>query len=524
MGSNFETSQLIKKGIILSIDPGNLEQIGEVKVSTEGDIKKAVKLSRDAFPLWSRMEPSERAKYISKAGEYIRDKSHEIARLITRENGKVLIESYISDIIPVLELIDFYTGPAMEYLLREPVKLGIWSLPWRRSHIEFRPLGIVAVISPWNYPLFLPARDVIAALLAGNCVILKPSENTPLVAEELRNALTYAGIPEGVFSLIQGGGETGELLVKSGVEKISFTGSVATGKLIMQNASSSLTPLTLELGGKDPMIVLDDANINGAVQAAIWGAFTNSGQTCSSVERLYVHRKIAKEFIEMLVKETQTLRQGYGLDDVDIGAITTEQQILKVEESLKDAVNKGAEIVCGGRRNPDLLGYYFLPTIITGVNHSMRIMREETFGPVLPVMYFDDDEEAVRLSNDSEYALTASIFTENIRRGKRLASLIKAGTAMINDNVFTAAIPQVPWGGSKGSGFGRAGSRYGLLEFVDIVHIHVNHTPSFKNIWWYPYIREKQEFFKAIVRNRYTRGLSKIVSYLQLIKGFLKFT
>ncbi|MEM7827754.1 MAG: aldehyde dehydrogenase family protein [Candidatus Aenigmatarchaeota archaeon] len=522
MGSNIEVSQFIKRGIVVSIDPGNLQRIGETKASDDHDIRRALEAARKSFPLWSRMEPIERAKYILKAGEYIRQRSHDIAKLITRENGKALIESYTSDILPVLELIDFYTGPALEFLSREDINLGIWSLPWRKSHIEFRPLGTVAVISPWNYPLFLPARDVIAALIAGNCVILKPSENTPFIAEELNNALAYAGIPEGVFSILHGGGQTGAMLVESGVEKISFTGSVATGRSIMKNASSRLIPLTLELGGKDPMIVLDDANIECAVQAAVWGAFTNSGQTCSSVERLYLQRKIAKEFIRMLIEETEKLRQGYGLDDVDIGAMTTEQQILKVEEHIRDAVNNGAKILCGGIRNQKLNGYYFLPTVINGVDHSMRIMREETFGPVLPIMYFDDDEEAIKLSNDSEYALTASVFTENIKRGIKIASLLKAGTVMINDNVFAAAIPQAPWGGSKNSGFGRAGSRYGLLEFVEIVHIHTNYTPSFKNMWWYPYSKNKQAIIEKIIKNRYASGLSKIKSYIHILTAYLK--
>ena len=285
-----------------------------------------------------------------------------------------------------------------------------------------------------------------------------------------------------------------------------FTGSVATGKRVAEAAAKHLTPVVLELGGKDPMIVLDDANIANAARAALWGGFCNSGQACASIERLYVHESIATRFTEEVVKETATLKQGpSNQDEIDVGAMTNERQLEIVEDHIKDAVDHGAKILIGGKRVDGTQGWFHEPTVISNVNHSMKLMRDETFGPVLPIMTFKTDEEAVQLANDSVFGLTASIFTTDIARGRRLAERIDAGTVMVNEVVYTHALAQTPWGGVKQSGYGRTHGRLGLLEMVTQQHIHVNSFPGIADVWWFRYSKLAADLFRGLGQN-FTSG------------------
>jgi succinate-semialdehyde dehydrogenase/glutarate-semialdehyde dehydrogenase len=285
-----------------------------------------------------------------------------------------------------------------------------------------------------------------------------------------------------------------------------FTGSVATGKRVAEAAAKHLTPVVLELGGKDPMIVLEDAKLENAARAAIWGAFCNSGQACASIERCYVHESIATRFIDLVVKETRALRQGKAnLDGVDVGAMTNERQLKIVENHVAEAVRKGARVQTGGRRVDHGSGWFHEPTVMTHVDHSMKIMTEETFGPVLPIMTFKTDDDAVKLANDSIYGLTASVFTSDIRRGRELAERIDAGTVMVNEVVYTHALAQTPWGGVKQSGYGRTHGRLGLLEMVTHQHIHANSFPWVPDVWWFRYTKEAGKLFHGFAR-RFTTG------------------
>ncbi|HEY8413909.1 MAG TPA: aldehyde dehydrogenase family protein, partial [Pyrinomonadaceae bacterium] len=360
--------------------------------------------------------------------------------------------------------------------------------------------------SPWNFPWATPLDEVVMALMAGNAVVLKPSEFTPFTALKIGEIFKQAKLPDGLLEIVTGDGSTGAALVEAGVDKVMFTGSVATGKRVAEAAAKHLTPVVLELGGKDPMIVLDDANLPNAARAAVWGGFANAGQACASIERLYVHESVAKQFTELVVEETRKLTLGQPTGaEIDLGAMTNERQLRIVEDHIRDAVEHGARIETGGRRVENGRGWFHEATVMTNVDHSMEIMRDETFGPVLPIMMFKTDDEAVRLANDSVYGLTAAVFTSNIARGRRLAERIDAGTVMINEVIYTHAIAQTPWGGVKQSGYGRTHGRLGLLELVTPQHIHTNRVPWLPDVWWFRYSAQAGTLFRGLAR-RFTTG------------------
>jgi succinate-semialdehyde dehydrogenase/glutarate-semialdehyde dehydrogenase len=376
----------------------------------------------------------------------------------------------------------------------------------RSSYEIYKPLGVIGIISPWNFPWATPLDEVVMAVLAGNTVVLKPSELTPLTALKIKDVFNRAGIADGVLQVVTGDGSTGAALVGAGVDKIMFTGSVATGKRVAEAAAKYLTPVVLELGGKDPMIVLDDASIPNAARAAVWGAFANSGQACSSVERCYIHESIAERFISEVVSETKRLRQSAVVDDAcDIGSMTSERQLLQVQRHVDEAIDKGAKALTGGDRRADTTAPFFAPTVLINVNHEMDVMRDETFGPVLPIMTFKTDEEAVRLANDSIYGLTASVWTGQISRGRQVAERIEAGTVMVNEVLYTHGIASTPWGGVKQSGLGRTHGRAGLLELVSARHIHVNRLPFIPDLWWFNYTPEAGRLFRGFAR-RFSSG------------------
>jgi len=314
-----------------------------------------------------------------------------------------------------------------------------------------------------------------------------------------------AGLPEGVLQVLTGDGTTGAALVEACVDKVMFTGSVATGRRVAEAAGRRLIPVVLELGGKDPMIVFEDADLGAAVEAAVWGAFANSGQACASVERCYVHERVAEEFTSRVVEKVGTLKQGAGEEGADVGAMSSERQLRTVEEHVGEALDRGARALTGGARLKDERGYFHEPTVLTNVDHTMTVMREETFGPVLPIMTFRDEQEAVRLANDSPFGLTASVWTRDIARGRRVARLIEAGTVMVNEVLYTHGIAQTPWGGVKQSGLGRTHGRLGLLELVAPHHVHVNRLARVHDLWWFNYTPNAARLFRSLAR-RFSTG------------------
>jgi acyl-CoA reductase-like NAD-dependent aldehyde dehydrogenase len=491
---------------IVSVDPSTGEEIGRAPLLNAADVAAAVARARAAQPAWGRLSYRERARLILRAREVVLDQLEEIAKLISRETGKPVTEAIAMEIVPTLDLMHYFAENTKKILKRRRIGLGQYNFMARSSYIVYKPLGVVGIISPWNFPWATPLDEVVMALMAGNGVVVKPSELTPLTAIKIADVFKQAQLPDGLLQIVTGDGSTGSALVEAGVNKIMFTGSVNTGKHVAEAAAKHLTPVVLELGGKDPMIVFEDANVENAARAAIWGAFCNSGQACASIERCYVHESIAGKFVDLVVKETELLKQDKAsTDNIDVGAMTNERQLEIVEDHVSDAVEHGAEVRAGGHRLNDSPGWFHQPTVVTGVDHSMKLMRDETFGPVLPIMTFKTDEEAVRLANDSIYGLTASVFTGNLERGKRIAEQIDAGTVMVNEVVYTHAVAQTPWGGVKQSGYGRTHGSLGLLELVSSQHIHVNAMPGLADVWWFPYTKRAGELFRNMAA-RFTTG------------------
>jgi acyl-CoA reductase-like NAD-dependent aldehyde dehydrogenase len=490
---------------LISVDPATGRENGRVPLLNAADVAAAVKRARQAQAPWSQLSFRARGRHVLRAREIVLAQVDEIAALISRETGKPPAEATSMEIVPTLDLMHYFARNAERILMRQKIDIGQYELMGRSSYIVYKPLGVVGIISPWNFPWATPLDEVVMALLAGNAVVLKPSELTPLTALKIDEVFKQARLPEGLLEIVTGDGSTGAALVDAGVDKIMFTGSVATGKRVAEAAAKHLTPVVLELGGKDPMIVLDDANLPNAARAAVWGGFCNAGQACASIERLYVHESIAKEFTELVVTETRKLKLGPPASEIDLGAMTNERQLHIVENHIQDAIEHGAHIETGGHRVENTDGWFHEPTVVTNVDHSMEIMREETFGPVLPIMTFKTDDEAVRLANDSIYGLTAAVFTSDIARGRRLAEQIDAGTVMVNEVVYTHAIAQTPWGGVKQSGYGRTHGRLGMLELVTPQHIHVNRVAWVPDVWWFRYTTGAANLFRGFAR-RFTTG------------------
>ena len=483
---------------IISTNPANLEEIGRVPITSPAKVREHVAKARAAWPMWRRLTFNDRGRYLLKAREYLLDNIDHFAQTITKDNGKPLVESLTAEIYPIADLLYHFANHAEDTLKEFNLPIGIMNWLGRRSRISFQPLGVIGIISPWNYPFSIAAGEVASALVCGNAVLLKPSSATPLVGNLIEEMYAAAELPPDIFTHVPGNASTGTALIESHIDKLLFTGSVSTGKEIMAACAKHLTPLVLELGGKDPMIVRADADLDQATSGAVWGAFTNCGQCCASVERVYVHESIFDQFVQMCVDKAAKLKIGNGLDpDVEIGAMTTLAQLKQVETHVEEATARGATVHCGGRRLPEKTGYFFPPTIITGVDHSFSCVRDESFGPLMPVMRIFDDRQAIQLANDSAYGLTASIWTKNIRTADQMAREIRTGTVMINDCVFTHALPQTPWGGCKHSGFGRSHSRFGLQELVTIHHIHTNPLRH-KDMWWYGYNLDLYQRFSKL--------------------------
>lgn len=495
-----------KAAEIVSYDPATGEEIGNSPVYSAQQVVDAVRKARLAQLAWASLSFRERARFVLRARELMLEERDEIAQLVSRETGKPAIEALSMEVVPTLDAMHYFAHATENLLRPQKIDIGQYGLMGRSSRIVFKPLGVIGIISPWNFPLATPADEVVMALMAGNAAIVKPSELTPLIAVQLGELYERAGLPEGILQIVTGDGATGAALIDAPVDKIMFTGSIATGKRVAAAAAKHLTPVVLELGGKDPMIVFEDASLETTARAAVWGAFANAGQACASVERLYVQQSIAPKLVNLIVKETKSLSQGVGTKrPVDVGAMTNEQQLLIVEDHVEDARRSGAKILTGGKRGDEPRGYFYEPTVLTNVNHSMKIMRDETFGPVLPIMTFNSEEEVINLANDSPYGLTASVWTTNISRGQRVAKRIEAGTVMVNEVVYTHGIAQTPWGGVKESGYGRTHGRMGLLELVQPQHIHVNRFGFLPDIWWFRYDSRAARLFSGLAK-RFTTG------------------
>ncbi len=516
--------------LIISFDPAIGEEIGRISVTPADDVEAAVNRAREVFHKWKTTSFGERKALVMKAREVILAEMDEIAHLISRESGKPFGEAIAMEIAPVLDLMQWIARRAEKMLKPRRVGIGLYGLLGRSSKIIYKPYGVVGIIPAWNYPFSIPLGEAAMAVMAGNSVVIKPSELTPLVGEKIGEIFEKAGAPDGLVHIVHGAGETGAALVNAAPEKIMFTGSVATGKKIAKAAAENLTSTVLELGGKDPMIVFEDANLELAAGAAVWGAFCNAGQSCSSVERLYVHESVAEELTSLIVAKVKQLKQGRGdSEDISIGPMSSERQLKIVEDHVNAFRESGATIEIGGGSADVLVGnegkartgvhLFYEPTVISGATNDMRPMREETFGPTLPIATFKTEEEAIHLANDSEFGLTASVWTRDYAKGRRVAQQIEAGSVCINEVLYTHGIGQTPWGGFKNSGRGRTHGLEGLMELVQPQHIHTNRLALLPDAWWMPYTPTAVETFRGFASKFASGSIIKTTALLpQLLK------
>ena len=501
------------------VAPATGEVIAEIEETPVHEVPMFYQKGREGFGMWSALSISERTDYFRKLKQLMVDEMDEIAKIISEDTGKVLTESIVADIMPTLDAIDHIIRHAEKVLSRKKVKTPLL-LFGKKSFVEYMPRGVVLVISPWNYPLQLAMVPMISALAGGNSVILKPSEVTPLVGKCIEDLFNRSGFPEGTVQVAHGGKEVGAAFTAGKPDYIFFTGSVRTGKIIQQQAAKDLIPTTLELGGKDPMIVFEDANLDRAVKAAAWGAFTNSGQVCMSAERLYVERSIYGKFLEKLKKEVNSLQQGHDINS-DVGSMTFPAQKDIVKAQLDEALERGAKLETGLTPS-DWKGDMFLPlTVITDVEQDMKIIQEETFGPLLPVVPFDSEEEAVAYANGTVFGLNASVWTKDKAKARRVASKLVSGAVVINDVLITVANHGLPFGGTKESGIGRYHSEAGLRIFCHEKAIMEDMGLMNSEIQWYPY-KGKYPLFLNLFKSYFADKrdwLGFVKNYIALLKS-----
>jgi len=491
--------------------PATLEPIDEIGVANADDVRAAVEAARKAQPAWAALSVRERARYLMRAQRVLLERQDEFLETILRESGKPRSEALMMEIFASCDALGFYAKHAPRYLRPEKKKLhGILRF-LKKLRISYRPLGVVGVISPWNGPFILALNPTVQALVAGNAVVVKPSEVTPRSGALVGEIFEAAGLPEGVLQVLLGDGETGAALVEAGVQKIAFTGSVATGRKVAEACARRLIPCTLELGGKDPMIVCADADLDRAAGGAVAGAFLNTGQYCCGTERVYVVDEVADAFLEKVLSRVAKLRQG-AEGEFDVGPLFWDRQLATVQRQVEQAVAQGARVLAGGRRNPDLPGLYWEPTVLVDVTHDMAVMREETFGPVLPIVRVRDEEEAVRMANDSDFGLGANVWTGNVEKGCEIAARIESGSVCVNDMTMTYGVQEAPFGGLKQSGIGQTNGELGVRSFCWAQPVLVDRFGGRQTASQYPYSRKKDEGLQRFMRLLFGSPLGRWLS------------
>jgi len=499
---------------IKSINPATREILGEVPCLGAEAVRLAVDKAWQTYKTWSTTSYKQRAAKIMHLRQLLVERADELAQLVTREVGKPLLESTMSELSGPLEACAWFADNTEKALRDHMIALSNPLLFSKQSIITFEPLGAIGIISPWNYPLAIPMMSIIMALMTGNTVVLKPSEKSSLIGIKIGELFLEAGFPEGAVVVVTGDRTTGAALTECELARILFTGSVEGGQKVMASAAKQLTPVSLELGGKDAAIVLPDAPPDWTARGLVWGAFTNCGQACASIERVYIVKGPKTEELLAKIKEhAAALKLGPGnVPTNDVGPLIDEGQLQKVSEHVQDAVSRGATVLVGGKRRDDLGGFFYEPTVLTDVESDMTIMREETFGPVLPIMVVDSEDAAIDLTNRSEYGLSASIWTNNLDKAEDIAEDLEVGTVTINDALFAFACPEVPWGGLKKSGYGRTHSSFGLTDLVNIKHTSIDAAGGMHRQWWYPYNQGRIDAVRGGIKFLHSSNLLKKIS------------
>ncbi|MCW2962842.1 MAG: putative succinate-semialdehyde dehydrogenase [Actinomycetia bacterium] len=481
-------------GELRVVNPATLELVGTVATTDPAAVQEVVTEAKLAQEAWGETPLDDRRALLVRVAETVLERADEIADTVIAETGKPRVEAFTTELFPALDALVWLAKQAPKLLAPERIGYPQLHLKHKRASLFYEPIGVVGVIAPWNFPFAIPFTQTAYALAAGNAVVLKPSELTPLSGALVAEIFATAGAP---VRVAQGDGAVGEALVKArGLGKVLFTGSAEVGRLVAANAGQRLVPVTLELGGKDPMIVLDDADLARAVDGALWGSFMNCGQVCSGVERIYVQGALYEPFVEELSRKAREL---------ELGPLISKEQRDRVAGLVEDAVERGARALVGAR-SPERAGWFYDPTVLVDVPHDARIEHDETFGPVVTVSRVADDAQAIRAANDTAFGLGASVWTRNPDRAQRAAHRLRAGTVWHNDHAYSYASSQAAWGGRGESGFGRTHSKHGLYDLT---------SPKFADHdsgrvpvpWWFPYDAQAAAAFRGALGALYADGL-----------------
>src|SRR5437879_5688245 len=491
-----------------SINPATGEVLAHFERTPASSLPGIVAHARVAHSAWAKLAIRDRCAKLRGLRERIMASRNELADAVVRESGKPRVEALFADIFVALDSAEYWSRNAASALRTRRVPHHSIAAKTKSGYLAHEPLGVIAIISSWNYPLAIPLSEIVPAVAAGNAVVCKTSDFTPKCGALIEKLFSDSGFPRNLVTVVQGGGEVGQALIDASPDKVMFTGSVATGRCVAEACAKKLIPSVLELGGKDAMIVLADANLEVASSAAVWGGYTNCGQGCLSVERLFVERTVAEKFTAQCVEKTRKLRIGPGNDPAtDVGPLIRPQHVRRMIDLVDDAVSRGASVLCGGRARPELGANFFEPTVITGVDSTMKLFQEETFGPILAMQVVKHAKEAIAQANDSPFALAASIWTKDKVRGLSLAAELRAGAVMVNDAISYFGIAEAPHGGCGMSGWGRTHGKAGLLEMVQMKYIDVDGLPRRAKPWWYRYGADLEHAADAFLQFEFSGGI-----------------
>ena len=508
---------VIANGQIRGMRPGDGEPHDtEVPCTDPASLPDLIAVVRKAQVVHAAREVEERARMLLAFRDAIMRRGEALANVLMEETGKPEAEAWLHEVVPTADLGKFWSVEGMEYLAAEEVPLSMLDYPGKRAVIEIVARGVIGLITPWNFPVATPLRTMFPALLAGNGIVLKPSEYAPRSGELLAEAAKEVYGPD-LVRVVQGGGAVGSALIGAGVDAVVFTGSPRTGRLVAAAGAAALVPVSLELGGKDAAIVLDDANLERAARGIVWGAISNAGQSCASIERVIATKGIAGRLADRMTTLCNELVPGR-----DFGPLTNAAQLDIVEEHVARAVAAGAEVLTGGKRL-DRPGYWYAPTVLRGLDTGATVVTDETFGPVVPILVVDDAEQAVEVANQSRYGLTASVWTRKLGKGEALARRLRAGVTTVNNHAFSAAVPALPWTGVGESGFGVTNSRHALEIMTRPRAVVVDGSRGKRELWWHPYTPGLVRVGRAMTTLRHGSGpLRKLRAFFALLGGFLK--
>lgn len=505
---------------IPSIDPATGKILAHFEKTSPASLPAILARARTAQTAWATVPIEKRCAQLRVLRERMIASRDELADAVVAESGKPRVEAQFADLFVALDTAEYYSKHGENLFRAEHVPHHSTAGKAKSGRVVYDPVGVIGIISSWNYPLAIPMSQIIPAIAAGNAVVCKTSDFTPHCGALIEKLFADSGFPKDLVNVVQGGGEIGQALIDAAPDKILFTGSVPTGRRVAEACAPKLIPSVLELGGKDAMIILADANLNVATSAAVWGSYTNCGQVCLSVERLFVEQSIVEKFLALCVEKTKKLSLGPGSDPAtDVGPLIRPEHVQRMSDLIEDGVARGARVLCGGKPRGDLGPSFFEPTVIADVNSSMKLFQEETFGPILAVQSVKDVEEAIARANDSSFALAASVWTSDAARGQAIAARVRAGAVMVNDAISYFGITEAPHGGCGASGWGRTHGKLGLHEMVHAKYIDVDRLPRFEKPWWYRYGEGLDSAADAFLKFEFGGGFA---AKLRNVRGALK--